>query len=309
MTYITSYQPQPVTFSHGEGHWLYDADGKKYFDGLCGIAVTSLGHNHPAVTEAISQQAAKLLHTSNVFQIEAQNKLAQKITELSGMEQVFFCNSGAEANETAIKVARLFGHNKGIETPTIIVMEKAFHGRTMATLTASANRKGQAGFEPLVPGFVRAPYNDVEAIEAIGQNREDIVAVMLEPLQGEGGINPPDEDYIEKLRAICDAKGWLLILDEIQTGIGRTGALFDYMNYNVKPDILTSAKALGNGVPIGACLMQGPACDLLAPGKHGSTFGGNPLACQAALATLTVVEEQNLSDNAKQMLPQCSELK
>lgn len=301
MTYITSYQPQNITFSHGQGHWLWDTDGKKYFDALCGIAVTSLGHNHPRITQAIQQQAEKLLHTSNIYQIGAQNALAEKICQLTGMEQVFFSNSGAEANETAIKVARLYGHQKGIETPTIIVMEKSFHGRTMATLTASANRKGQAGFEPLVAGFVRAPFNDIDAINAIASNRSDIVGVMVEPIQGEGGINPPDDGYLTALREICDQNQWLLMLDEIQTGVGRTGKLYDFMHENLKPEILTTAKALGNGVPIGACLMSGAACDLLQPGKHGSTFGGNPLACQTALTVLEVIEQEKLSENAHNM--------
>ncbi len=301
MKRITSYQPQNISFTHGEGHWLWDTDGKKYFDALCGIAVTSLGHNHPKITKAIQEQAAKLLHTSNLFQITEQNVLAERLTTLSGMDQVFFGNSGAEANETAIKIARLFGHSKGIETPSIIVMGKAFHGRTMATLTASAGRKGQAGFEPLVPGFVRAPYNDIDAINAIAENRSDIVAIMIEPIQGEGGVNPPDNDYLVKLRAICDDKGWLLILDEIQTGVGRTGKLYDFMHSDITPDVLTTAKALGNGVPIGACLMSGPACNLLQPGKHGSTFGGNPLACKTALTVLDVIDEENLCSNAEIM--------
>ncbi len=301
MKRITSYQPQNVEFTHGEGHYLWDINNKKYYDALCGIAVTSLGHNHPQVTKTIQDQASKLLHTSNVYQITAQNKLAEKMTTLTGMSQIFFGNSGAEANETAIKVARLYGHSKNIETPTIIVMEKAFHGRTMATLTASANRKGQAGFEPLVPGFVRAPYDDLEAINSIAANRDDIVAILVEPIQGEGGVNPPSNDYLPGLRKICDEKGWLLMLDEIQTGVARTGKLYDFMHYDITPDVLTSAKALGNGMPISACLMNGPACDLLQPGKHGSTFGGNPLACQTALTVLKVIEDDNLSENAMVM--------
>ena len=301
MPKITAYQPLDVSFTHGDGHYLWDNEGKKYFDALCGIAVTSLGHNHPKVTQAIKEQAGKLLHTSNLFQIEEQNKLAKKLTALTGMSQVFFGNSGAEANEAAIKLAKLYGHKKGIKTPSIIVMEKAFHGRTMATLSASANKKGQAGYEPLVPGFVRVPFNDIDAIEAVSSDREDIVAVMLEPIQGEGGINPPDEHYLTELRTLCDKKGWLLILDEIQTGIGRTGKLFNYMYSSIKPDILTSAKALGNGIPIGACLMSGPACDLFQAGKHGSTFGGNPFACHTALAVLETIEEEKLSENAQEM--------
>lgn len=301
MALITSYNPQPVSFSHGEGIWLYDKDGKAYLDALSGIAVTSLGHAHPEVTEAINEQAGKLLHTSNVFSIDNQQALAEKITSLTGMSQVFFGNSGAESNEAAIKIARLYGHEKGIETPSIIVMEKAFHGRTMACLTASAGRKGQAGFEPLVPGFVRAPFNDLEAIETISQNRSDIVAIMVEPIQGEGGIIRPDIDYLNGLRSICDEKGWLLILDEIQTGVARTGEWYAYMHNDITPDVLTTAKALGNGIPVSACLMNGPACDLLQPGKHGSTFGGNPLATKVAHTVLNVIEKNNLCQHAAAM--------
>lgn len=299
MALITTYNPQPISFTHGEGIHLYDSKGDTYLDALCGIAVTSLGHHHPDVTETIQSQASKLLHTSNIFQIQHQNELAETLTSMTGMEQVFFSNSGAEANEAAIKIARLYGHDKGIETPSIIVMEKAFHGRTMACLSASGSRKGQAGFEPLVPGFVRAPFNDIEALEAIADNREDIVAILVEPVQGEGGLIPAEPDYLPALRALCDKKGWLLMLDEIQTGVGRTGALFNYMHYDITPDVLTSAKALGNGIPIAACLMKGPACDRLLPGKHGSTFGGNPLATATALTVLKVIERDGLSDNAE----------
>lgn len=299
MTLITTYNPQPVSFTHGQGIWLYDEKGNQYLDALCGIAVTSLGHHHPEVTKTIQTQAEKVLHTSNVYQISQQNALAEKITSLTGMEQVFFSNSGAEANEAAIKIARLYGHQKDIKNPSIIVMEKAFHGRTMACLTASAGRKGQAGFEPLVPGFIRAPYNDIEALETIAQNSHDTVAVLVEPIQGEGGLIPPDPDYLTKLRVLCDEKGWLLMLDEIQTGIGRTGKLFNYMHQDITPDVLTSAKALGNGIPVAACLMKGPACDLLQPGKHGSTFGGNPLATATALTVLDVIEREGLSENAE----------
>lgn len=299
MALITTYNPQPISFTHGEGIHLYDSKGDTYLDALCGIAVTSLGHHHPDVTETIQSQASKLLHTSNIFQIQHQNELAETLTSMTGMEQVFFSNSGAEANEAAIKIARLYGHDKGIETPSIIVMEKAFHGRTMACLSASGSRKGQAGFEPLVPGFVRAPFNDIEALEAIADNREDIVAILVEPVQGEGGLIPAEPDYLPALRALCDKKGWLLMLDEIQTGVGRTGALFNYMHYDITPDVLTSAKALGNGIPIAASLMKGPACDRLLPGKHGSTFGGNPLATATALTVLKVIERDGLSDNAE----------
>jgi acetylornithine/N-succinyldiaminopimelate aminotransferase len=296
MALITSYSPMPITFTHGKGVWLYDEQGKQYLDGLSGIAVCGLGHAHPDVTHTIQQQAAKLLHTSNAFQIKEQELLAAKLTTMAGMDQVFFANSGAEANEAAIKLTRLFGHKKGIETPSIIVMERAFHGRTMATLTASGSRKVQAGFEPLVPGFIRAPFNDLEAIHTIAANREDVVAVMLEPIQGEGGIYAAEEGYLRALAAFCEQQDWMLILDEIQTGNGRTGKLFSCMHYNIQPDILTTAKGLGNGLPIGACLMSKRANDLFKPGNHGSTFGGNSLACATALTVLEVIERDHICE-------------
>lgn len=286
----------PVTFTHGEGVWLYDEQGKKYLDGLSGIAVCGLGHAHPDVTRTIQEQAARLIHTSNVFHIKEQELLAAKLTSMARMEQVFFANSGAEANEAAIKLTRLFGHKKGIETPSIIVMEKAFHGRTMATLTASGSRKVQAGFEPLVPGFIRAPFNDLDAIHTIAANREDVVAVMAEPIQGEGGIYPAEEGYLRALANLCEQNDWMLILDEIQTGNGRTGKLYSCMHYDIQPDILTTAKGLGNGMPIGACLMSKRAKDLFKPGNHGSTFGGNPLACATALTVLEVIERDKLCE-------------
>lgn len=286
----------PITFTHGEGVWLYDDQGKAYLDGLSGIAVCGLGHAHPDVTRTIQQQAAKLLHTSNAFHIKEQELLAKKLTAMAGMEQVFFSNSGAEANEAAIKLTRLYGHKKGIETPSIIVMEKAFHGRTMATLTASGSRKVQAGFEPLVPGFIRAPFNDLDAIHKIAANREDVVAVMIEPIQGEGGIYPAEEGYLRALAQLCEQNDWMLILDEVQTGNGRTGKFYACMHYNIQPDILTTAKGLGNGVPIGACLMSKRAVNLFKPGNHGSTFGGNPLACATALTVLEVIERDNLCE-------------
>lgn len=286
----------PVTFTHGEGVWLYDEQGKKYLDGLSGIAVCGLGHAHPDVTRTIQEQAARLIHTSNVFHIKEQELLAAKLTSMARMEQVFFANSGAEANEAAIKLTRLFGHKKGIETPSIIVMEKAFHGRTMATLTASGSRKVQAGFEPLVPGFIRAPFNDLDAIHTIAANREDVVAVMVEPIQGEGGIYPAEEGYLRALANLCEQNDWMLILDEIQTGNGRTGKLYSCMHYDIQPDILTTAKGLGNGMPIGACLMSKRAKDLFKPGNHGSTFGGNPLACATALTVLEVIERDRLCE-------------
>ncbi|MFO3403759.1 aspartate aminotransferase family protein [Legionella pneumophila serogroup 1] len=296
MSLITSYSPMPVTFTHGEGVWLYDEQGKKYLDGLSGIAVCGLGHAHPDVTRTIQEQAARLIHTSNVFHIKEQELLAAKLTSMARMEQVFFANSGAEANEAAIKLTRLFGHKKGIETPSIIVMEKAFHGRTMATLTASGSRKVQAGFEPLVPGFIRAPFNDLDAIHTIAANREDVVAVMVEPIQGEGGVYPAEEGYLRALANLCEQNDWMLILDEIQTGNGRTGKLYSCMHYDIQPDILTTAKGLGNGMPIGACLMSKRAKDLFKPGNHGSTFGGNPLACATALTVLEVIERDKLCE-------------
>ena len=298
MNLITTYNPLPITFTHGHGVWLYDEAGDAYLDGLSGIAVCNLGHAHPDVTKTIQEQAGRLLHTSNTYHIQMQEQLAERLTTMSGMEQVFFCSSGAEANEAAIKLTRLFGHKKGIETPAIIVMSGAFHGRTLATLSASGGRKVQAGFEPLVPGFIRAPFNDIEAIHTIAAHRDDVVAVMLEPIQGEGGLIVADETYLRAVAALCEANEWLLILDEVQTGNGRTGSLYACMGLGIQPDVLTTAKGLGNGVPIGACLMSKRACNLFKPGNHGSTFGGNPLACATALTVLEVIERDNLCERA-----------
>lgn len=297
MALVTTYNPLPISFTHGKGMWLYDQSGNAYLDSFSGIAVCGLGHAHPEVTKTIQEQAAKLIHTSNVFHIVEQEKLAEKLTRLSGMEQVFFANSGAEANEAAIKLSRLFGHKKGIETPSVIVMSGAFHGRTMATLTASGSRKVQAGFEPLVPGFVRAPFNDLQAIQTIAANRDDIVAVMLEPILGEGGIRVADESYLQALAALCDKHDWLLMIDEIQTGNARTGTYFACMAAGIEPDVITTAKGLGNGVPIGACLMRNRAHDLFKPGNHGSTFGGNPLACATASTVIDIIERERLCEN------------
>ena len=299
MTLITCYNPLPLAFTHGKGVWLYDEQGNAYLDGLSGIAVCGLGYDHPDVTRTIQQQAKKLLHTSNGFIIREQELLAEKLTSMSGMEQVFFANSGAEANEAAIKLTRLFGHKKGIDTPSIIVMERAFHGRTMATLTASGTRKVQAGFEPLVPGFIRAPFNDIQALTTIANNRDDVVSIMLEPIQGEGGIFIAGDSYMQAVHRLCRERDWLLILDEVQTGNGRTGELFAYTHAGIQPDIVTTAKGLGNGVPISACLMSGQACNLFKPGNHGSTFGGNPLACATALTVLNVIERDKLCEKAK----------
>ena len=286
-TIMKTYNRLSVAFDHGEGSWLYDTEGNKYLDALSGIAVCGLGHAHPAVTQAICEQAAKVLHTSNLYTIPLQQQLADKLTQLSGMQNVFFGNSGAEANEAAIKLARRYGHEvRNIDNPAIIVMENAFHGRTMATLSATGNRAAQAGFEPLVSGFVRAPFNDVEAIEKIAENNPNVVAILVEPIQGESGINIPAPDYLNKLRSICDNNDWLLMLDEVQSGNGRSGKYFAYQHNNILPDVVTTAKGLGNGVPIGACLAQGKAAEILIAGTHGSTYGGNPLSCAAALAVV-----------------------
>ncbi|KTC84633.1 aspartate aminotransferase family protein [Legionella drozanskii] len=300
MALITSYNPLPVFFTHGEGVWLYDEQGKAYLDGLSGIAVCGLGHAHPDITRTIQNQASKLLHTSNSYHIKEQEQLAEKLTTLSNTQQAFFANSGAEANEAAIKLTRLYGHKKGIETPSIIVMERAFHGRTMATLTASGSRKVQAGFEPLVPGFIRAPFNDIDAIRTIAANRDDVVAVMVEPIQGEGGIFAAEDSYLRALAQLCKEHEWLLIIDEVQTGNARTGKYFAYMHAGIQPDIITTAKGLGNGIPISVCLMANQACNLFKPGNHGSTFGGNPLACATALTVLEVIERDNLCEQVAQ---------
>lgn len=297
-TLMHNYAPLPVNFEKGEGATLWDTEGKTYLDALGGIAVCSLGHAHPAVTKAICEQAGKLVHTSNLYGISKQQALADKLTSLSGMDNVFFSNSGAEANEAAIKLARLFGHSKNIDQPTIIVMEGSFHGRTMATLTATGNRKIHAGFEPLVQGFVRAPYNDIEAIKNIAKNNPNVVAVLVEPITGEGGINIPAKDYLNQIRDICDEHDWLMMLDEIQTGMCRTGKWFAHQHNGITPDVMTLAKALGNGVPIGACLAKGKAATLFQPGHHGSTYGGNPLVTSAALAVAETMEKDKLAERA-----------
>ncbi len=298
---MKTYSPLDVTFEHGEGVYLWDTNGQQYLDALCGIAVCGLGHAHPAVTKTISEQASKLLHTSNLYQIDKQQILADQLCKVSAMERVFFSNSGAEANEAAIKIARLYGHNKKIKNPNIIVMENSFHGRTMATLSATGNRKVQAGFEPLVQGFIRAPYNDVDAIKNIAENNNNVVAILVEPIQGEGGINIPQADYLNQLRDICDQNDWLLMLDEIQTGMGRTGKWFAFQHNNIQPDVMTIAKALGNGVPIGACLANEKAGEVFQPGNHGSTFGGNPLMCATASTVINTIEAENLIENAKEL--------
>lgn len=295
---MNTYARLPVTFSHGQGSRIFDTAGREYLDALSGIAVNTLGHAHPKLVAAIADQAGRMLHTSNLYGVSAQELLADKLCALSGMEEVFFANSGCEANEAAIKLARYYGHKKGIELPTIIVMEKAFHGRTMATLSATGNRKVQAGFEPLVAGFVRVPYGDLDAIKAVAEHNKNIVAVMLEIIQGEGGIHLRDAAYYQGVRAVCDSHEWLMICDEVQCGMARTGKWFGYQQVGVQPDVATLAKGLGSGVPIGACMTGGRAKGLFGPGNHGSTFGGNPLACTAALTTIACIEEEGLLDNA-----------
>ena len=298
---MNTYARLPVTFSHGEGCRITDTDGKEYLDALSGIAVSTLGHAHPRLVAAIAAQAGRMLHTSNLYRIAEQEQLADKLCALSGMAEVFFGNSGAEANEAAIKLARFYGHKKNVELPTVIVMEKAFHGRTMATLSATGNRKAQAGFEPLVSGFVRVPYGDIEAIKAVAEHNKNIVAVMLEIIQGEGGIHLADPAHYRGIRELCDAHDWLMICDEVQCGMGRTGKWFGYQQAGIQPDIATLAKGLGSGVPIGACMAGGKAAGLFGPGNHGSTFGGNPLAAKAALTTIDVMEQDGLLANAAQM--------
>ena len=297
---MPTYNRLPVTFERGEGVWLIDENNNRYLDALSGIAVCNLGHAHPEVHKAICEQSKKLLHTSNIYKIANQEKLADKLIEKSGMDNVFFCNSGAEANEAAIKLARKFGHEKGLDSPSIIVMEKSFHGRTLATLSATGNSKIQQGFAPLVEGFVRVPYNNINAIKTALEHNKTIVAILVEPIQGEGGINIPATDYLNELRQLCDQHNLLLMLDEIQSGVGRTGKFFAFQHNDIMPDVCTLAKALGNGLPIGACLARGKAAQLLTAGAHGSTFGGNPLACSAALAVLATLDDDNLIELATQ---------
>ena len=300
---MPTYAPLPVRFHGGEGAWLYgtlhgEYTAKRYLDALGGIAVCALGHAHPHVTAAICDQAERLLHTSNLYFIENQFWLAARLTALAGMDSAFFANSGAEANEAAIKIARKFGRQRGVAAPTIIVTEGSFHGRTLATLSATGNRKIQSGFEPLVQGFLRAPYGDLDAVRGIAERADSVVAILVEPITGEGGVVIPPEGYLRGLREVCDAQGWLLMLDEIQTGMGRTGRWFACQHEAVLPDVMTVAKALGNGVPIGACLARGEAATILQPGNHGSTFGGNPLATAAALAVIEAIEAEDLTQRA-----------
>lgn len=299
---MNTYARLPVSFDRGDGAWLWDVDGRRYLDAISGIAVCNLGHAHPEVRDAVCAQAGRLIHTSNIYGIELQGQLGSRLCQLSGMDRVFFGNSGAEANEAAIKLSRLYGHARGIDDPTLIVMKSSFHGRTMATLSATGSRKAQAGFEPLVSGFVRVPFDDLESIRKVAESRSSVVGVMVEPIQGEGGVNVPDTNYLIALRELCDQHDWLLILDEIQTGMGRTGRWFAHHWFDpMRPDVMTIAKALGNGFPIGACLARGEAAELFTHGTHGTTFGGNPLASCVALTVLEVIERDQLWERAAEM--------
>lgn len=296
---MNNYGTRKITLSKGSGSWVWDTNGKRYLDALSGIAVCGLGHSHPAITDAISEQAKSIIHCSNLYNIETQEILAEKLKKISGMEKLFFSNSGAEANEAAIKLARLFGCAKKISQPTIIVMENSFHGRTMATLSATGSISYQVGFAPLLGGFVRAPYNNLDAVKELAKNNKNIVAVLVEPIQGEGGVIVPDDDYLPGLRDICDEYDWLMMVDEIQAGNGRTGSYFNYQQHDVLPDVVTTAKGLANGVPIGVCIAGLKTANLMNPGSHGSTFGGNPLACSAALATINIITKDKLCEKAK----------
>jgi acetylornithine aminotransferase len=298
---MNTYNRIPVAFARGEGVWLWDESGKRYLDALAGIAVNTLGHGHSRLTHAIAEQSRRLIHASNLYRIAEQERLAEKLAAISGMDSAFFCNSGCEANEAAIKLARLYGHGKGVDNPAIVVMDRAFHGRTLATLSATGNRKVQAGFEPLVTGFVRVPFNDIESVRQVAARDRSVVAVLVEPIQGEGGINVSEMEYLRGLREVCDRNGWFLMLDEVQCGIGRTGKWFAYQQAGVRPDVVLLAKGLASGLPIGVCLAGGSAAKVFQPGTHGSTFGGNPLVCAAALATLAAIEEDGLMKNAERI--------
>ena len=296
---MNNYGTRKITLCKGDGSWAWDTDGKRYLDAVSGIAVCGLGHAHPAITEALSSQAQKIIHCSNLYNIQAQEILAEKLKKISGLEKLFFSNSGAEANEAAIKLARLYGAKRRSSNPTVIVMENSFHGRTMATISATGSDSYQKGYAPLLHGFVRAPYSNLTAIKEIAEKNKNIVAILVEPIQGEGGVIVPDSNYLQDLRQICDKHDWLMIVDEIQTGNARTGSYFNYLQHNILPDIVTTAKGLANGVPIGACLARMKTANLMTPGSHGSTFGGNPLACAAALATIETILKNKLHENAK----------
>ncbi len=295
---MNTYAPLDLAFVRGEGAWLWDEDGNRYLDAISGLGVCALGHAHPALARAISEQSSTLIHTGNLVRIPWQEQLAGQLADVSGMERAFFGNSGAEAIECALKITRIIGHDKGIETPGVVVMDHSFHGRTMAALSATGNRKVQAGFEPLVSGFIRAPFDDIGAIEKIAGHSHNITAVLVEPIQGEAGIRVPQPGYLANLRRLCDEHGWLLIFDEIQSGLCRTGKWYAHQHEDIRPDILTTAKALANGLPIGACVASGAAAEALTPGRHGSTFGGNPLVSRAACTVLDVMRSEDLAGRA-----------
>jgi len=295
---MNTYGRLPLALSHGRGCWLWDTQGRRYLDGLGGIAVNTLGHAHPKLVPALQDQIAKLIHSSNYYQVPLQEQLAAKLCEISGLSNAFFCNTGLEANEGALKIARKYGHDQGIARPEIIVYEKAFHGRSIATLSATGNPKVQKGFEPLVEGFVRVPLNDIAAVEDVARTNPNVVAVFLEVIQGEGGINPTRWEYLRDVRRVCDERGWLLMLDEVQCGMGRTGKWFAHQWAGIKPDVMPLAKGLGSGVPVGAIVVGDKAKDVLGPGNHGTTFGGNPLAMRAGVETLHIMEEERLLENA-----------
>jgi len=297
---MSNYSPLDVTFTNGSGCWLTDTEGEQYFDALSGIGVVNLGHCHPAITQSIIEQSRELLHTSNVYRIENQERLAERLCKLANMDKAFFANSGAEANEAAIKIARLYARSKNIINPIILTANRSFHGRTMATLSATGNTKVQAGFSPLMSEFIHVDFDDIDAIKKYNENK-DIVAVMVEPIQGEAGVIIPQGDYLNKVKSVCDENDWLFILDEVQSGMGRTGKLFAHQYNNLTPDILCLAKGLGNGVPIGACLAKGKASEMLIYGSHGSTFGGNPLVTRVALSVLDVFEDDSILDNVNEM--------
>jgi acetylornithine aminotransferase len=297
---MNTYAPMDVAFTKGEGAWLWDEHGKRYLDAISGLGVCALGHAHPELARVIAEQAATLMHTGNLVRIPWQETLAGKLCDISGMDRVFFGNSGAEAIECALKITRLVGHQRGYETPIVAVMEKSFHGRTMAALAATGSRKVQAGFEPLVSGFVRAPFNDVEALRKVGQHASEVTAVLVEPIQGESGVRTPDPGYLTALRSLCDEQGWLLIFDEIQSGLCRSGRWYAHQHEDIRPDILTTAKALANGLPVGACVARGEAAAAMKPGQHGSTFGGNPLVSRAACTVLDIMERDGLAEQAAQ---------
>lgn len=297
---MPTYSPQPISFTRGEGSWLFTADNTPYLDALTGIAVCGLGHCHPEITKAIQEQAATLVHTSNLFEIEWQQKAAEALCQAAGMDSVFFANSGAEANEAALKMARLYGYKKGFKKPKVIVMEKSFHGRTLLTVTATANPKAREGFYTLDSDFIRVPFGDIKALKQVTQDEDEITAVLLEPIQGEGGLNTAKDgfEYLEQVQALCDQQDWLFMLDEVQTGNGRTGKYFAYQHSNAKPDVLSTAKGLGNGFPIGACMVRGRARDLFQVGSHGSTYGGTPLGSRVVYTVYDILSNTDVMQNA-----------